>query len=306
MEIKKISIIGFGAVGSLYGLKLINYLGVDNVSIIAKGNRKEKYENLGLIINGKKYFFNIVEPKDLTPSDLVIIATKNLNFDEVVEDISKAVGDNTIILSLLNGIDSERILEERFPKNKILYSFALGLSSQHNENETSYSSEGKIVFGDKSNKKIDEVRLLEDLFIKSEVPYLIPEDILHDQWNKFMLNIIYNTTSAICRGGYGVFHSPSLQILIYRLTDEIIKVAQKEGINLSLEDAKKNLNVILSLDSDGRTSMCQDIEASRKTENQFLAGTLVRLAEKHKIDTPYCRSIYLLLESCEFRNKISH
>lgn len=304
MEIKKVSIIGFGAVGSLYGLKLIKHLGIENVSIIAKGKRKDRYESLGLVINEKKYFLNIVSPEDLEKTDLVIIATKNLQMEEVLVDIENTIKEDTIILSLLNGIDSERMLEEKFPNNTVLYGFALGLCSEHNVNETTYSSEGRVVFGDKSNKKTEEIYAVEELFKQSLVPYKIPRDILHDQWNKFMLNIIYNTVSSICRGGYGIFHSPSLQLLAFHLAEEITIVAKKEGVDLSLEDAKENLNVILSLDPYGKTSMCQDMEASRKTENKYLSGTIVKLAEKHKIDTPYCRSIFLLAEGCEYRNKM--
>lgn len=302
MEINKVSVIGFGAVGALYGDKISKV--VDSFEVIVHGNRLKRYQENGIIINGEKHHYKFVTPKNSQVPDLLIIATKNNHFDSVIEDIKNVVGEKTIILSLLNGIVSERILEKEFPKATVLYSFAVGLSSENLGQNIIYTSEGRIVFGSKNNELIPEVKAVESLLILSKVEYIIPKNILHDLWNKFMLNTAYNTISAILRGGYGIFKSEDVWSLVYNVCKEVQVVAQKENIILSDEDIENNQALIITLDDYGKTSMCQDIEASRKTENKWFSKTVIDLAKKHNIEVPYCKTIYLLAEGCEYRNEL--
>ena len=305
MNIKKICIIGFGAVGALYGDKLNDYLGESNVEIIAKGDRFERYTKNGISINGKTKFYNVVEPKDASEADFVLLATKNLQIDEAIVDIKNAVGKNTIILSLLNGIESEEKLIKAYGEDKVLYGFCVGLSSENSGSQINFSSIGKIVFGEKDNSESPKVLALKKLFNDAQVPFLVPKDIRHDQYNKFMLNTIFNTLSAICRGGYGIFNSPSLAQLAKNIALEVIAVSEKEGVILTLKDFENNLALMQDLPKFGRTSMCQDIMASKKTENNWFSGTIIRLGEKHNIPTPYNRSIFLIAEGCEYRNEMN-
>ncbi|MBK5200058.1 MAG: ketopantoate reductase family protein [Spirochaetaceae bacterium] len=302
---KKICVIGFGAVGALYGDKLNDYLGTANVEILAKGNRLERYKKNGISINGETKFYNVVDPKDASEADFILLATKNLQIDEAVIDIKNAVGENTIILSLLNGIESEEKLIKAYGEDKVLYGFCVGLSSENSGSLINFTSIGKIVFGEKDNRESESVKALKSLFDKADVPYLVPQDIRHDQYNKFMLNTVFNTLSAICRGGYGIFSSPSLADLGRKIAFEVIEVSKKEGVILTSNDFEEDLKLMGNLPLYGRTSMCQDIMASKKTENNWFSGTIIRLGEKHNIPTPYNRSIYLIAEGCEFRNEMN-
>ena len=304
MEIKKITVIGFGAVGALYGNMLDSYLSSSNVEIIAKGDRKDRYKKNGITINGEIKHYNVVSPEEATQSDFVIIATKNLQIDEAIVDIKNAVGKNTIILSLLNGIESEEKLSAVYGENNVLYAFCVGLNSENENSNIKYTSIGKIVFGEKDNSISENVKSVETLFKNAGVPYEIPSDIRKAQYNKFMLNTIFNTLSAITRGGYGVFNSPELKEMSRNIALEIIEVAAKEGVVLTEEDFEKDLDLMLNLDEFRRTSMCQDMMASKKTENNYFSGTVVRLGKKHGIPTPYNNSIYLIAAGCEFRNEM--
>lgn len=304
MEIKKITLIGFGAVGSLYGSMLDKAFGSKNVELLAKGERLERYKKTGMVINNKQHFFNVVDPSDATPSDFILIATKNLQIDEVVKDIKNSVGENTIILSLLNGIESEDKLITEYGKQKVLYGFCVGMSTEHNQNITNYTSSGKIIFGEKNNEISDKVKAVQVLFEKAGIEYSVPSDIRKEQYNKFMLNTMFNTLSAITRGGYGVFNAPALKDLTHKVAIEIIEVLKKEGVILSEEDYIRDLDLMLRLDPYGKTSMCQDMIASRKTENNWFAGTVVRLGIKHGIETPYNNALYLIVSGCEYRNEM--
>ncbi|MGD1815481.1 MAG: ketopantoate reductase family protein [Pleomorphochaeta sp.] len=302
MEINNVSLIGLGAVGAIYG-DMISKV-VDSFEVIVNGERKSRYEENGILINNKKSFYNFVSSNEAKKAQLLIVATKNNHIDQVIEDIKDIVDENTIILSLLNGIVSERILKEKFPQSKILYSFAVGLSSENVNQKINYSSDGIIVFGSENNDKTPEVIAVENLFKKASINYLIPKNIKHDLWNKFMLNIVYNTISSILRAGYGVFKNEDVKKLVFNVAKEVKLIANKEGIDLTDEDIINNQKVIEGLDPYGKTSMCQDIEASRTTENKWFSKTIIDLAEKHGVKVPYCESIYYLAQGAECRNEM--
>jgi 2-dehydropantoate 2-reductase len=302
VEISKVSVIGLGAVGAIYGDKISKV--VDSFQVIVNGERKDRYEKNGVVINKEKKFYNFVSSNKSQIPQLLIIATKNNQLNQVLTDIENLVDENTIILSLLNGIVSERILKEKFPQATVLYSFAVGLSSENLTQEINCSSSGIIVFGSENDEKTEEVIALENLFKKAGIEYKIPNYIKHDLWNKFMLNIVYNTISSILRAGYGVFKSEDVQVLSKKVSKEVQLIASKESILLSDEDIENNQKIILSLDKFGKTSMCQDIEASRTTENKWFSMTIMELAKKHNIEVPYCESLYYLAQGAEYRNEM--
>ncbi len=302
MKISKVSLIGFGAVGAVYGDKISKV--VDSFEVVVNGGRKDKYDTQGIMLNGERKFYNFTSSNKAQTPQLLIIATKNNHLVQVIKDIENLVDENTIILSLLNGIVSERILKEHFPMATILYSFAVGLSSENVNQEINYSSAGKIVFGSGDNCKTEAVVAVEELFKKANIDYLIPKNIQHDLWNKFMLNIVYNTISSILKAGYGVFKSEDIQVLSLKVAKEVQAIAKKEGIIILAEDIAHNQNLIVSLDPFGKTSMCQDMVASKTTENKFFSKTVMDLAKKHGLSVPYCESIYCLAQGSEYSNEM--
>ena len=91
--------------------------------------RRERYERDGIFVNGARAYFSYVTPEEARPVDLIIIATKNAHLPAVIEEIRPAVGEHTMILSLLNGIQSESDLAAAFGAGHVLYGFIVGLSA---------------------------------------------------------------------------------------------------------------------------------------------------------------------------------
>lgn len=299
MEIKTVTIIGCGAVGALYGLRLHQNLGFENVRFITDEDRKERYEREGLFINGKQVTFNFVTPEKAEKSDLVILATKNLQLEQAIVSISQAVGKQTSILSLLNGTESEILLSDAYGQEHLLYSFAVSLNSTHVGNHIDFTEEGKIVFGEKDNCISPRVEAICNLFNKAHIAYTVPQDIRLELWKKFMLNTAYNTISSLCRATYGDLKQESVQRLAYKVSKEVQAVGLKEGIVLTDDMIEQNYHTVTALGFAGKTSMCQDMEAGRKTENSFFCGTVVKLGKKYGIPTPTCEVLALLVEASE-------
>ena len=112
MKIKKVAVLGAGAVGSyvIWGLSSRNDI---ELGVIAEGERAERLKQNGCTINGKIYHPEVWNPGETDAVDLLIVALKYGSLSAALESIQKVTSENTIIMSLMNGVDSEEIIAEK-------------------------------------------------------------------------------------------------------------------------------------------------------------------------------------------------
>lgn len=112
MKIKKVAVLGAGAVGSyvIWGLSSRNDI---ELGVIAEGERAERLKQNGCTINGKIYHPEVWNPGETDAVDLLIVALKYGSLSAALESIQKATTENTVIMSLMNGVDSEEIIAEK-------------------------------------------------------------------------------------------------------------------------------------------------------------------------------------------------
>lgn len=300
-KIKNVSVIGLGAIGGSYAAKLYDADSV-NLTVIADSKRIEKYSINRLTVNGKPYDFKFVQPdSDGTYADLVLIAVKYNNLNQAIDAIRKRVGPDTIIMSLLNGIDSEEIVGEAFGIDKLLYSSCVGIDAVRTDNDIRYTSFGKLFFGERLNQlHTERVKCVKDVFDKADLPYFIPEDMIKAIWWKYMVNVGVNQASAILGATYGVFRTiQEAHELMDAIMKEVIAVSVKAGVGLGEEDIAEVHRVLGTLSADGKTSMLQDIEAGRKTEVEMLSGVLRKMGRKYGVQTPINDTLFRMIRTLE-------
>lgn len=297
-SIKSAGIIGMGAVGVVVGEQLQTVLG-NNLFCIMDEGRKAKYSDSGIIINNKRIDFNLVTPAEGKPVDLIIIATKNLQLQEALESIKSFVGPDTVILSLLNGIQSEKDIEQLYGADKTLYGFIIDLQSINISGNVQCFGKGKIVFGEKNNQVSNRIKAIQHLFDECGIKYLTPENIQLEMWKKFLINTVFNSLGAITRSTYGGFKFDCMQDAVYKVGLEVIAVANKENIPLTEQMLDDDIKMTLSYNPLGKCSMLQDTEADRNTENDFFCGTIVQLGKKHNVPVLYCQFLWDLLKGTE-------
>jgi 2-dehydropantoate 2-reductase len=294
-DIKKVSLIGLGGIGASFGAKLHQY-DSSILRVIAEKERAERYKRAGVIINGEKIDFNYFTPEDkIEKADLLIISTKYDGLKDAIELSHNQVDDSTIIISLLNGISSEDIVKDYYPKNKVLYSVCVGQDIVRKDREITYSNLGYITFGDNNNETLsEETASVKDLFEKSNIPYEIPVDMGRAMWWKFMVNVGVNQASAVMGFPYRVFkNSQEARDVVRALMNEVVQISVKKGVNLTSADIDLFLyNTLPTLGDSGKTSMLQDIEAGRKTEVEMFSKSVIDLGIKYNVPTPINQVFY--------------
>ncbi len=296
---KNVLFLGVGAIGATFASQFddAGY----NFRVLCDKKRKERYAKEGFIVNKKRYDFNYVtkdEYKDIP--DIVIISVKYNDLKDAIEQLDGLMGEKTIILSLLNGIDSEDIIANKFGYDNLLYSFVANGDSTKLGNIVNHSNKGKIVFGEKDGRSTKKTDIVVTIFNQAQIAYDLSHNIIRDMWWKYMLNIGLNQTTAVLRAPYVVYQNSEYAREVAKAAMiEVIKIANVMNVDLGEEDIDKVFDMIMKLAPTGKTSMFQDVEAERITEVDMLAGRLCELGKKHNIPTPVNKMLYSMIKTIE-------
>lgn len=299
MQIKTVALLGAGAVGAYFIWGLAEKMG-DDFCVIAKGDRKERLEKEGLIINGKQYVLNVKKPEEVKNVDLLLVSSKQDGLKEALEDIKRMVGDKTVVLSLLNGVKSEEIIGNAIGMEHMLYS-VMRIASVRKGNEITFIPEitAGVFIGEKDCKEPTErVMAVEELFENAGIHHHFMEDIILDMWQKYASNVAQNLPQAILGVGFGAYaDSEHVHYIAEQLWKEVAKVANAKEIPLSEE-----FTLFQGVKPMARFSTLQDLDEKRHTEIEMLAGEMIRMGMEHGIAVPYCEYTYHLIKALEEKN----
>ena len=299
MQMKKVALLGAGAVGAYFIWGLSEKLG-DDFCVVAKGERKARLEKEGLIINGKQYYLNVKEPWEVMNLDLLLISSKQDALPEMLEDIQAMVNENIVVISLLNGVTSEEIIGNAIGMEHMLYS-VMRIASVRNGNQITFSEKDTagVYIGEKDKKEPTErVKEVEELFEDTEIRYHFVENIILDMWIKYASNISQNLPQAAIGVGFQAYKdSKHVHHLAKCLWKEVAAVANAKGIPLT-----DRFMLFRGVKPEARFSTLQDLDAGRHTEIEMFAGEMIRMGEECGIAVPYCEYTYHLIKALEEKN----
>ena len=304
-HINNVYILGLGALGSMYAAKLQD-INPGLVKVIASAERVKNYQNSGIKVNGNPYKFNYVQPGDHScpPADLIIVAVKSPQLPSAINDLSGFVHNDTIVISLLNGISSEEQIGEKIGMKHLLFAYGVGMDAVRDGSRVTYSNPGRIVFGEKDNSILSaRVLAVKELFEQAIIPHHIPADMYKALWFKFMMNTGINQASAVLKAPYGQFQqNKQARKLMLMAAEEVIALSHQMGIFLGQDDIDEFTRIVDGLGPEGKTSMLQDIEADRKSEVELFAGTVIELGRKYLVPTPVNETLYTIISALETSN----
>lgn len=303
MKIQKIAIVGMGALGILYGDFLSRKLGRECVGFVADRARMERYSRMVFTANGRVCDFRLIPADEKgEPADLVIFAVKATALSQAMADAANQIGENTVILSVLNGITSEKILEERFGVKNVVYSVAQGMDAVKLGSALTYSVMGKLCVGIPADmpEKQPALDALCVLFDETGLAYDLEADILHRLWGKFMLNVGVNQVVMVFEGNYGAIQVPGKpREMMIAAMREVLELSKLEGTGVTEADLDFYVNLMNTLSAEGMPSMRQDGLAKRKSEVELFSGTVCRMAKKHNLPVPVNEWLYAKVQETE-------
>ncbi len=302
MNIKRVAVLGAGAVGSyvIWGLSQREDI---ELGVIATGERAERLKEKGCKINGVTYHPHVWTPEEAHDVDLLIVSLKYGALEGALSDIQTIVGEHTTVMSLMNGVDSEERIAENVEKSHILY--ALIKVASHKEGDGyCFNPETTIgiIFGElEAPYESERVGAVKKLFSETGLHFRSTEHIREEMWSKFRLNVCNNLPQAILGAGVGCYRdSEHMKAISAGLQKELEAVAAAKGIDLSKADTSSEHGSPVPPAT--RYSTLQDLDAGRHTEIDMFSGALVRMGKELGIPTPYNEYTYHMIKALEEKN----
>ena len=299
--IQTVHIVGMGALGLLYGSMIAENLGQEHVCYVMDALRWERHREDVYRINGETVEFSLVKAEDAKPCDLLIVAVKYTELDSALETMKTSVGEDTVIISVMNGITTEEIIGARYGMEKVIYTVAQGMDAMRFGTDLTFTQSGQLHVGADTPEKRETLARLTDFFDRAGIAYIVEADIKYRVWSKFMINVGLNQTCMVYGTNYaGVTAPESLEYMtMVSAMREVMLLAHAEGVNLTEEDLKFYLGLLKTFSPQATPSMGQDRINKRHSEVELFAGTVIRLAEKHGILVPTNEYLYRRVHEIE-------
>lgn len=302
MIIKSVAVLGAGAVGSyvIWGLSEKKDI---RLGVIASGERAKRLKNKGCKINDTVYHPEVWTPEEAHGVDFLIVSLKYGALPGALDNITAVTGENTVIMSLMNGVDSEEIIAEKVGAEHLLHAVIKVASHKENDGYV-FNPEATlgIIFGEVSAPYDSErVQAVLDLFSGTGLHYRATDCILEEIWSKFRLNVCNILPQAILGAGVGCYRdSVHMKAISDELRAELMAIAEAKGIDISKADVSSGRGS--AVPPTARYSTLQDLDAGRHTEIDMFSGALIRMGKELGIPTPYNEFTYHMIKALEEKN----
>ncbi len=310
----KIAVYGIGGVGGYYGGKLAKeYEKSENVEIyfIARGENLAQINKHGLKVIEEGGEF-IAYPKSATDNphsigtmDYILIATKSYDLKTAIENLKPCIGEQTVILPLLNGGNITEKIREIIPKSEVwsgcTYIVSRKTSSGIIEN---FGKNSRVVFGyDKGN--YERVYQLESIMRKSGLDIKVSEEVRNSIWKKFLfISVTASLTSYFDCTFTELVEEDKIKFT-RNFGLEFLSIAQAEKIYIGEKPIELLLQNTKKLPKGKTASMHSDFQAKHISEVDSLTGLIVELGKKHNIPTPLYKKVYRELQQRERKNQVT-
>ena len=306
----KITVIGPGAMGLLFGGKLAACADVSLIGSNAK-NLEEINSNGVTIKRGDSIVTRKVPAYQAgtckEPTDVVMIFTKAYQIRDVLNANRELIGPDTMLLTLQNGAGHDRVMREFADSAHVL----IGTTKQGSYRESASvivnSGLGETVFGGAAGEGeqgpdkafLEEIR---GVFESAGFPCFVSENIRFDVWNKLMINASSSVLSGVLQVPQGyVAENEYAWSVCEDLIREICAAAAGEGAAFVPEEQILRVREHLKNAPDGYTSIYADLKNGRKTEADFICGAVVNAAKEQGLRVPVQETILRLVHAMEGR-----
>jgi len=297
----KFAIFGSGGVGGYFGGRLAQ-AGHD-VTCIARGAHLAGMIDSGLKIDSITGDF-VLSPVKATnktesvgPVECVIVATKSWQLPDSIEEIKYLVGDQTMVVPLMNGIEHVDLLVDTFG-NRVLGGLCRISSFLSGPGHISHVRlDPFIAFGEMDRSKSQRVDDLYNVFNDlNNVEVLVPPDINIAMWDKFIFISATSSIGAVTRQPFGIFRAiPESRALLLNAVEEAYRVGIAKNVALAQDHVDQIMQRIDAMPEAMTASMQKDIMEGNPSELEAQTGAVTRLGKEFHVPTPTFDFLYASL-----------
>ena len=287
----RILVIGAGALGGYFGACLVR--GGRDVTFLVRPRRAEQLARTGLQVSSPHGDFTVpavtIAAEDLNdPFDLILLGVKSYSLDEAMNQFAPAVGPDTAIVPVLNGMGHIDRLCAKFGAKHVLGGMAnisAGLDAEGRV--TQFHPIHDLVFGEIAGGSTERLRAMQAALSVAGIDARASDAVSHDMWEKFVQLGLGAGITCLMRASIGdILAAPGGREAMFSLFDECCAVATASGFPPRPAFIEFDHKLITTVGSPIKWSMLRDIERGSITEGEHILGDMVARARKLGVATP--------------------
>ncbi|MBX3338820.1 MAG: 2-dehydropantoate 2-reductase, partial [Nitrospira sp.] len=262
----------------------------------------EAVKRNGLTIKSAKGNFTVhppaaSDPRQLATPDLIILAVKAYDLDEVMTQLEPVLTERTVILTLQNGIDTEDRIISRLHRDCVVGGVAFIYSKIVEPGVIEHYKRGGVAIGELMGHKSERVSQITDIFKQAGISCQLSEDIRKSKWEKMCWNCVFNPLTVVIDDKVAkALDHPEMAGVIRQIVGEVAAVSAAVKVPLAPDMAEKVVKWTQEL-RDIHTSMYDDWKGKRPTEIDYLNGYIVRVGRELGIPTPVNEALTAMVKT---------
>ncbi|WGV59236.1 2-dehydropantoate 2-reductase [Brevibacillus brevis] len=294
----KVLVLGAGGIGGYFGGRLVES-GVD-VTFLVRERRYKQLQERGLRIQSVHGDLLLEQPQliqageEAGPFDVVLLSNKAYTLEDSVDAIAPYVGEDTVVIPLLNGIAHMEVLRDRFGRERVLGGLCFI--------ETTLNADGDVVqtspihdavFGEWEGGKSERVERMEQAFSKINGTMRASTNIQREAWHKYLFIATFSGITTLMNSAVGPIRESALGVELTRqLADEIASVMNALEAPIKPDIVDKQMETFQNQRPQTKSSMLRDMEKGLPVEADHLQGYLLERAEQKGVSTPLLKVVY--------------
>ncbi|MFL2654509.1 MAG: 2-dehydropantoate 2-reductase [Alphaproteobacteria bacterium] len=301
----KILVLGAGGVGGYFGGRMAE-AGLD-VTFLVRERRKHQLINNGLLVESK--FGNIsLSVKVITDNeidctfDLVLMSCKAYDLDIAINSILPAMGPDSVVLPVINGIRQIDVLREKFGQNNVLGGVCyVGANLDYETGIIEHFGDfHSIVFGEVDCNYTKYTHCFAELDAKVLFNIELKEKIMQTMWDKCAGQGALSSANIITRSVVGdITLGESGRQFLNNVFAEGQEICKANGYPMSQDVIKFYEKIFDTKGSPFATSMLRDLESGKVTEGEHIIGDLIKRADDHGISVPIMKCALAAIQTHE-------
>ena len=306
----KIAVLGAGSLGCAMGSCLVE-AGHEVWLINRRVDHVEAMRQNGLTVrvNGVDRQIAVkatTRPQDIAEQsgtmDLVVVLVKSFHTLEAITAATSIVGDDTVVMSLQNGLGHEDVLAKVVGREKLVAGKTYAGGQMLGPGHILRGTQGKDThIGELDGQITERIQRIAEVFNAAGLLTHISDNIMGTIWDKLLVNVATGALSGITRLAYGdLYQVAEVKACALAAVTEAMAVAKASGIELSVTDPEAPwLKAGAGLPAEFKASMLQSLEKGSITEVDYVNGAVVRWGEQCGIPTPVNRTLVACIKGIE-------
>lgn len=304
----RILILGAGGTGGYFGGRLAQ-AGLD-VTFLVRAPRGHHLDQHGLRIRSPLGDADIPvahvtaesvgAAAAVQPFDLVVLSCKAYDLDSAIEAITPAVGAQTTVLPILNGLLHYTALDAAFGRERVLGGLCFISAAQGPAGEILHLGKpASITFGERDSAHLTpRVRDFAEACAQAGIDHLASPAIAQEQWTKFTFLCSLAAATCLTRAPIGqIVATDDGRALINGLYNETLIAAEADGQPIPMAAREKALATLLQPGSELKASMLRDLETGRQVEARQIVGDMLARVRETGRNAPWLMAAYVHLQA---------